>query len=516
MTSTPAAAPAGPSASARGSARAQSLWISSARVLAGLLTIGIPLVLVRVLSQTNYGYYKQIFLVAVTAQSLLALGVPGSLYYFVPRERERPIRYQTQSLVLLVGLGLVAGGLILLGGQAIQRLFHAELDAYVPLLALFVALSIPGSLIPTAPMVDRRARLAAAMVVGLDLLRAGLIIGAAIVTRDLLWIVVMACAAAAVQLGVTGAYLVGRSRWSDWRVEPGRIREQLRYVLPFSGAAAIGFARNKLHAYYVAASFSAAEFAIYAAATLNIPLIGKLSQTIEEVVVLENAGHHARGSKDEMRRVWHRASHLLGLIMIPAWLITEAYAPELVRLLYGDAYSAAAPIFRVYLGILPLSVFLGSPMLRAAGDTRHMVVTDTVAMLAVVGTLVALTGPLGPLAAVMSLVIGKATYMLVAAGRTAFHLGLGVRALLPWGKLAGTVTVAAIAGFGSAELAHRLGLAGSVKLVAGVMAAGLFYAAGVWVVGLVPESEKTWIGGQIRRRLHVGREPVSDPHGSSS
>ncbi len=44
----------------------------------------------------------------------------------------------------------------------------------------------------------------------------------------------------------------------------------------------------KIHAYYVAATFSAAQFAIYAVATLDIPLIGQFSRTVGEVIILES------------------------------------------------------------------------------------------------------------------------------------------------------------------------------------------------------------------------------------
>ncbi|MGH7541298.1 MAG: lipopolysaccharide biosynthesis protein [Gemmatimonadota bacterium] len=511
MSSAPEARPEGRSGGLRvsgadTSARSQSVWMSAARVFAGLLTIGIPLVLVRVLAQSEFGHYKQIFLIALTGQTLLALGVPGSLYYFVPRDREAGHRYQTQSLWLLVLLGLLAAGLVLIAGSGIERLFHAELGRYLPLLALFVALAIPASLIPVAPMVDRRSRLAATLVVTLDLVRAGLLIGVALVTRSLFWIVVAACVAMALQLGTAVGYLLRSGGSATWRPDPARIKEQLAYVLPFSGASTIGFARQKIHAYYVGAAFSAAEFAVYAAATINIPLISQFSQTIEEVVVLENAAHHSGGRTAEMRRVWHRASHLLGLVMIPVWLIAETFAPEMIRLLYGAPYAGATPIFRIFLCMLPLSVFLGSPMLRAAGDTRRMIVADLIALVVAVGVLVAFAGPFGPLAAVASLVCGKAAYMFAAAGRTARRLGLGVTDLLHWRALSGITALAAISAFAVAGLADLIGVPWVAKLFAGGPAAGLLFLGAAWRLGLVPESEKEWardVVGRVRVRLRA-------------
>lgn len=482
------------------SPRSQSIWMSGARLLAGLLTIAIPLVLVRVIAQSEFGHYKALFLVAVTLQTLLALGVPGSLYYFIPRNRREGHRYHTQSLVLLIGLGLLGGVLVLAGGGVIERLFHAELDRYVPLLALFVALSIPASMMPVAPMVDRRVPLAATLLAGVDVVRAGLIIAAALATRDLYWIMAAACAAIGLQLASVIWYLIRSGPGRNWRPAAGRVREQLRYVLPYSGAAMIGFTRQKVHAYYVGAAFSAETFAIYAAATIQIPLISRLSQTIEEVVVLENAAHHFADRKAEMRRVWHRASHLLGLIMIPVWLIAEAFAPELITLLYGEPYAAATPVFRVFLFILPLSIFLGSPMLRAAGDTGVMVLADTLALAVSLGVLIGFAGEFGPLAAVASLVSGKAAYMFAAARRTARRVDLPIRGLLPWGRIAGIVGAAFVSAFVAEAAADWLGMERHVKLFAGGTAAVVLFAASSWLTGLIPDSEKKWLLGLLSAR----------------
>lgn len=494
------------------SARSQSLWMSAARVFAGVLTIGIPLVLVRTLSKADFGLYKEIFLIAVTAETLLSLGVPGSLYYFVPKDRERSHRYQTQSLWLLILLGLLGAGLVVVIAPWIERLFDSNLGPFVPLLAIFIALSIPATLIPVAPMVDRRARLAGTLVVVLDVVRAGLLIAIALLTRSLYWVVFATCVAAALYVLAAVIYLVRTGKRSSWAPDTSRLREQLAYVIPFSGASVIGFARQKIHAYYVAAAFSQAEFAVYAAATLKIPLIGQLSRTVEEVVVLENAAHHSADRRDEVRRVWHRASHLLGLLMIPVWLVSEAFAPELIRLLYGEPYAAATPIFRIYLVMLPLSIFLGSPMLRAAGDTTQMVVADLIALLVAIGVLVAFAGPFGVLGAVSSLVCGKAAYMFAAAGRTASRLDLRIRELLRWGVLARIALVSGAAALFCELAADAVGLAGVAKLLVGGAAATAASVAGLWALGLIPDSEKEWARRIVRDGLRR-RPPSEEPGG---
>src|SRR6266446_6025844 len=72
-----------------GSLTSRATWLIFAKSLAFAFGFVLPLLLVRRLSQTEFGLYKQAFLVVGTASSILPLGFSMSAFYFLPRERER-------------------------------------------------------------------------------------------------------------------------------------------------------------------------------------------------------------------------------------------------------------------------------------------------------------------------------------------------------------------------------------------------------------------------------------------
>lgn len=481
---------------------------------AALFAMAIPIVLVRLLDQDTFGHYKQLFLIAGTAFAILTLGLPASLYYFVPRAASGEAgSFHRQTALLLSCLGLLGATLVLSGRPLLERFFDARVGPYVPWIALFIALSVPAALIPVSPMVDRRSRLAASLMITFDLLRSGALITAAVIWRDLLAVLVVACVAMAFQLGAVWAYLAWRPDGLRSQSSLGKLRTQLAYALPFAGTALIGLTRNKLHAFYVAGTFSAADFAIYAVATLNIPLIGQLSQTVGEVVVLENAEHHARGRRGEMRRVWHRATTILGLVLIPIFVVAEVFAPEIIRTLFGSPYEAATPIFRVFLLGLPLAIFLGSPMLRATRDLGTMVVADGISLGVTIAVLALLAGPFGPLGAVASLVAGRATFMLAASQRTARRLGLGVRDFLPWSTLARIFLLSAVGAVAARFLVDVIPLPVPVRLLLGGFLGTILFAAMAWFARLVPESERKLLrqlAERLQGRVAGGVTPPAD------
>src|SRR5436190_2700238 len=90
---------------AGGSLTRQAVKLAAAKTLAFLLTLAMPLVIVRRLNQFEFGEYKQAFLVIATATVVLPMGFGMSLYYFLPRfpEQRRTVVFQILLFLLVVG-----------------------------------------------------------------------------------------------------------------------------------------------------------------------------------------------------------------------------------------------------------------------------------------------------------------------------------------------------------------------------------------------------------------------------
>ena len=60
------------------------LQLATGRALGFATTFMIPVVLVRVLDQSQFGTYKQLFLIYATMFGIAPLGLAESRYYFLP------------------------------------------------------------------------------------------------------------------------------------------------------------------------------------------------------------------------------------------------------------------------------------------------------------------------------------------------------------------------------------------------------------------------------------------------
>src|SRR5690242_7196159 len=73
----------------------------------------VPIALVRVLSQREYGSYQQLLLIGTALTGIMTLGLPTSSYYFYHHVSagRRPILV-LQTVTMLVVMGVISGALV--------------------------------------------------------------------------------------------------------------------------------------------------------------------------------------------------------------------------------------------------------------------------------------------------------------------------------------------------------------------------------------------------------------------
>ncbi|HEX7120388.1 MAG TPA: oligosaccharide flippase family protein [Longimicrobiales bacterium] len=428
----------------------QSVILTAARAAGFALTFAIPLVLVRVFSQDEFGVYKQIFLISATLVPLFNLGLSASLFYFVPRDGGRGQRYVLQALALLALAGAAAGAGLALGGDVLAAALDSPaLARHRYAVALFVAISVPAVLIDVLPVVDRRPTLAAWAIAGGDLLRAGAIVVAGVVWRSVEPVVWAAVVAAAARGAGLLAYVRLRAAAPGGRVDARDLAAQLRYALPFALAVVFEIGLTHFHQYFVAAHAPAAQFAIYAVGVLHIPIIGMLVASVVDVMLVRAAEAHRLDDGAALRRLWRVTLERLAAILIPCWALVQLFAGDLIGLLFGPAYLAAVPVFRVFATTLLLWGLVDHGILRATGDTAYIVKANVAGMAASVAAVFALAPASLFLGAIAGYVFGLAVMRALGVRMVARRLGLSAADALPWRTLARVAAAAA----GSAAVA---------------------------------------------------------------
>lgn len=473
----------------------QSVILTGARAAGFALTFAIPLVLVRIFSQDEFGVYKQVFLISATLVPICNLGLNASLFYFVPRDGGRGQRFVHQALALLSLAGAAAGlALVVAGDVVASALDSPALADHRYAVALFVALSIPALLIDALPVVDRRATIAAWAIAGGDLVRASAIVAAAVAWRSVGAVVWAAVLSAALRGAALLAYIRFRTADPGPRANARDLAAQLRYAVPFAVAVVFEIGLNHFHQYFVAARASAAGFAVYSVGILHIPILGMLVASVVDVMLVRAAEAHRAGDVAALRNLWHVTLERLAAILVPCWLLAQLFARDVFALLFGPDYLAAVPVFRIFATTLLLWGLVDHGILRATGDTPFIVKANVAGLAASVATVLALARVSLFLGAIAGYVVGLGVMRSLGIAMVARRLGLTPGDVLPWRTL-GRVGAAALAS--GAVAAVALPLPGPLpRLLAGCALFAVAYTLIAYRWELVPRQE---VAALVRR-----------------
>ncbi len=420
------------------------------RSLGFILSFAIPVVLIRLLTQADFGTYKQFFLVAGTLVAILDVGTAASLFYFIPIDRRRAANYLLQTVLVSATLALAAAGALwLLRNYVAAWLNSPLLTELTPFLAAYIILELLGSLLEYLVIIEKQAKLGALLFAGSDAVRAIALLLPAILTADLFWV----AAGAAVFATIRFAMFV---LWVGWQYR-GRLqsglrlvgfKSQIHYSFPFAGAGLLDRALFTFHSFYVATVFSPAVFAIYAVGCTQIAPVQIFFRSLFEVALVRMTEFLAVRDLASARTLWLKLIGKQATVVIPLVVILWLLARPLIEGVFTAEYLEATPIFRIYVLMILLTMFNDHCVLRARAQTRFIFFANVVALAACVVLVPILTRQLGVKGAALGLIGGVFTMKLLGLVRAAQMLEVPLRDMIPWQAIArisaGTALAAAV------------------------------------------------------------------------
>src|SRR4051812_32574493 len=346
--------------------RSGSLVLS--RILSAAITFGLPLALVRLVDPTGYGTYKQFFLVSNTVLLVGQVGLTQSLYYFLPREKDRAGSYAAQTFLGLAAIGVVAGLALYACAPLLAHFLESPglLEFRAPL-AIYTGGMLAASPLEASLVSHGRPARAAIAYTLTDALRASSLVAAAALLGGP-WL--FRAAAAVAVLRVVALWLLAiRGGIPFGRPTAGRFRLQLAFALPFAGSAVLWVAQRQFSQYAVSASFDPATFALFAVASFHMQVVDIVYTPTSEVLMVELAqAPRPSAGAEAFRNSVARLATILFPATAGAWLLGSTVLP----LLFTNTYLAAVPLFMLATLEIPIWVLPVDAVLRAHNETRYL------------------------------------------------------------------------------------------------------------------------------------------------
>lgn len=367
----------------RRSLTAQAFGLLVAKTLAFVFAFALPVLLTRTLSQSEYGLFKQVFLVTTTACALLPLGFGMSAYYYLPRETDRARRGQVILNILIFNLlmGGVACLVLIFWPGVIARIFRDPgISSFAPLLGVVIMLWLFSSFLETVAVANQELKLATIFIVAGQLTRTILLISAAIIF-DSVHALIYAALIHGVLQGATLVWYVSSRFPGFWRAFDWSLTgKQVAYALPFGLAGLLYTIQTDLHNYFVSNRFSAATFAIYSIGVAQLPLIGILRESVSSVILPRISYLQEQTQPREIIMLLANATRKLAAVFIPVYVFLMLTGREFLTFLFTSEYADSWPIFAINLTLLPLSLLDVDAVARAYESHRFFLVRLQIVM----------------------------------------------------------------------------------------------------------------------------------------
>src|SRR5437870_2610591 len=278
------------------------------------------------------------------------------------------------------------------------------------------------------------------------------------------------------------------------------MRAQLGYALPLGAAAILSMAQLDLHNYFVARSFDAATFAIYAVGCFQLPCLQIVAASVGGGMIPAVGRLQLEGERREIVELLARMVRMLAALYFPLYACLLVVGREFVTVLFTESYRGSWPIFAVNLTLIPLGILTSAcdPVLRAYPAYTSILVRIRVALVAVlVLGLWSVTARHWLLGAIVVMVSVNAVDRVAVSLMLARVLKVTGRDLARFGDVAKLAAAAAVAGVIAAVVRLLVGAGGALVVLAASGAAfATVYVVSVWALGGVTVAERD----ALRRR----------------
>ena len=416
---------------------AQALVLSISRMVNQGLQILSPVILVRLLTVTQFGQYREFLLYVTLLAPICTLSITNSLIYFVPRDPSR-----TWSLVRLSAImvacssGIVVAGMIVL--QAVSHwTFIAE---YFWQLVLYLLLLTNIDFWESLWLAQRRTSAVFAYTSSRLIVRLLVVIAAAAISHDVGVILASLIVMEALRVAIAALAWRRLSRGQVVPLPPHEWREQLHWALPVAVGAVIATVNDQVGGVFIVKILGAAALAQYAIGGYAQLVISTVRNSVSDVLLPAMA---AEQLPERMLGMWKAATVVFTLLLLPCIALMIRFADPLISFVFSPKYHSAVPVFQAYALTLVFACFDFPVFLRAINRTRVFIVVGVVTMVVNLATLAFMTLWFGLVGAVASLLLTRLVAFLWYYRMVVRFIGCAPFELVRW-KDAGKISLATL------------------------------------------------------------------------
>jgi len=476
----------------------QAAVLSIARLANYGLMLVSPMILVRILSVTDFGHYREFLVYTSLLIAFAGFNVNDSLLYFIPAHTRSKWRIVRQTVILVACSSTAIVALVVALDWMLKG---ALIGAYLIPTAIYVLLSVNVDFWEFYWLSEHRSLPVFFYTTGRLLARMAVVIAAAVTTHRVITIVWLLIALEGVRLTASTIAWRLRTKGSQQPV-PGLWRDQLKFCMPWGVAVIFAMLSRNLGNIAVVKWLGAAPLAYYTIGLYGEPIIVAFRNSVSFVLLPEMVRRGAAAS-DQRLAMWGRGIVVNCILLFPMIVLLIRYAEPLIVTVFGAAYRPSVVVLQLYALVILRECFDMTLPLRSANRTSPLVQSSLVGLLVNAVTLFFLMPIVGIAGGAIGLAAGGFAEVIYLGWCIAAASKVALPRLLPWRSI-GKVGLAALSAgcvVWSDVWTRALGFPGVVVASAVYIAT---FGSLLWLFRL-PEAELIWDWAMRAARLGAAR-----------
>ena len=430
----------------RSSLGGDALKLTLSKVIVLLITLITGMLLSRFRSKLEYGTYSQLNMVISLATTIIMMGIPGSLNFFLARAETKEERSHFLSVYYSMStlLSLVVGAVLVAAAPLIAGYFDNPLiKDFLYYLAILPWTKIICASIENILVVYRKTNFIMIYRWANSLSLLGIIV----LVQAMNWNfgIYMILYVAVESFFSICVYIIARGCAGKLTISFDKelIKTILKFSIPLGLASMVGTLNVELDKFVIGGFMDTESLAVYTNASKEMP-VTIIASSITAVLLPQMARLLKKNENKKAVELWGHATYLSFTIIVFLSFALFVFAPEVMNILYSEKYLDGVSVFRVYSLLLILRCTYFGMILNSTGNSKLIFYSSVGALVLNFGLNYLCWyafGFIGPAIASVVSQLAINTFQLICSAKIT---KVGFRSILPWKKMGFTLAVNAV------------------------------------------------------------------------
>ena len=350
----------------------QAIYIFVGKFVQLGLQFIVPVLLVRIFTQKEYGQYQEALFYVLLIVPILRFHFTNSLYHFYPIKKKDSEKSEliSQTFFILLCISFIFFILIYFFQNQLQILLNSDIvfSSIVPI-AIIISLTVSSYLLENIFIIEKKSRFVLLFFSVDSIIRIILLISLIFYYKTIDAALLALILHGGARFLFLTIYLILNFKISIFKIKLLNIKTQLKYVLPMGLTEIIGTIGKNVDKIILIYFLTEQDFAIYTIGNLSIPFIAMMYTSIGNVIMQELSKYSIEKEYLKTLKLWKKMIIKNATITFPVVLFFFIQADYLITFLFTNEYLESANVFRIFILILFIQMLGYGYILRAYAET---------------------------------------------------------------------------------------------------------------------------------------------------